>query len=352
MQDRVERFATLDGIRAVACFLVVAHHAPDLFPWVPYPGNAYLAVDLFFCLSGFVIARTYGAQLRNGELSPGRFLLNRAIRFYPLYILGLAPGIPRFLAAWHGTAPGALVAFVLSPEILYLPTLGLRDAFVLDTPAWSLSAELLVNGVYARFAFRSPFVWRLLTAISLFAVVAHAAITGDADAGWSSATIPVGWARAALMFSLGTVAQRYVRIHAVPGNAIAAAVLAVAAIALAAPHASAFAAIAVTVIASPVAIYLGARVEPTGVLRTILKLGGRLSYGVYILHLPLIELIRIRLPLASLTRTSAEALGLAFIVVLCAAVWLLERYYVPPAHRLLRGAVDYLARRPRPASFG
>jgi hypothetical protein len=43
---------------------------------------------------------------------------------------------------------------------------------------------------------------------------------------------------------------------------------------------------------------------------------------------------------------------LAFIVALCAAVWLLERYYVPPARRLLFSVVDYLQRRPRPASFG
>jgi peptidoglycan/LPS O-acetylase OafA/YrhL len=347
MQDRAERFAALDGIRAVACFLVVAHHAPDLFPWLPSPSNAYLAVDLFFCLSGFVIASTYGARLRSGELSAGRFLVSRAIRFYPLYILGLALGIPRVLAAWHGTAPGALVAVFLSPELLYIPTPGLPYAFALNIPAWSLSAELLVNGVYAWLASRQPTIWWLLTPISLLAVWSHAAIAGNADVGSTFAMLTIGWARATLMFSIGVLVQRTLRIQPLRSNFIVAAILIAVAVALGTLRQPALSAVAVTTVACPIVIYFAARVSPLGALRAILLLLGQLSYGVYILHQGPLELIRIYFASTGLTQTAAEILGIALMAVLCVTVWLLERYYVPPARRLLLGAVDYLARRPR-----
>lgn len=49
----------LDGSRAVAALLVVTIHARKLFLWMPTQNGIYLAIDLFFCLGGFVIARTY-----------------------------------------------------------------------------------------------------------------------------------------------------------------------------------------------------------------------------------------------------------------------------------------------------
>lgn len=345
MTKETERFATLDGIRAVACFLVVAHHAPDLFPWLPHPSNAYLAVDLFFCLSGFVIARTYGERLRSGELSPGWFLLNRAIRFYPLYILGLVLGIPRVYVAWHGTAPGALVAAYLSPEILYIPTPGLSYAFALDIPAWSLSAELLVNGIYAWLVSRQSAVWWPLTAISLLLVLSHAVIVGNADVGSTMGTLPIGWARAMLMFSIGAVVQRSVRMQSLHSNSAVAAILIAVAATLGALRVPALDAVAIATITCPIAIYIAARVRPAGALRAILVLVGQLSYGVYILHQGLLEFIRIRFSSTGLTRTTAEAMGLLLVAALCITVWLLERYYVPPVRRLLHVAVDYGLRR-------
>ena len=53
--------------------------------------GAYLAVDFFFVLSGFVLARAYETKLRT-SLSWRRFLEMRVIRLYPLFALGIIFG--------------------------------------------------------------------------------------------------------------------------------------------------------------------------------------------------------------------------------------------------------------------
>ena len=52
------RFITLDALRGVAALMVVFYHAGRMFnAWPPRFG--YLAVDLFFILSGFVLLLGY-----------------------------------------------------------------------------------------------------------------------------------------------------------------------------------------------------------------------------------------------------------------------------------------------------
>lgn len=79
-------FHTLDGLRGVAAGTVLIYHFPSLWSPASAP-SAYLAVDLFFLMSGFVIEHAYGQRLATG-LGVRRFLLLRLIRLYPLYLVG------------------------------------------------------------------------------------------------------------------------------------------------------------------------------------------------------------------------------------------------------------------------
>lgn len=71
MAKKTQHLATLDGLRGVAAFSVVLLHislnwrSGDVLP------KAYLAVDFFFLLSGFVIAKAYESDL---IAPPPRFL--------------------------------------------------------------------------------------------------------------------------------------------------------------------------------------------------------------------------------------------------------------------------------------
>ncbi len=82
----------LDGLRAIAVLLVLWDHAPGaIVPnWMTAlakwrnPGN--FGVDLFFALSGFLITRILLAERADGV--PVRyFLLRRAFRIFPVYYL-------------------------------------------------------------------------------------------------------------------------------------------------------------------------------------------------------------------------------------------------------------------------
>jgi len=92
METREDRtFYLLDGLRGVAAIAVMVYHAAALFVPVRLPGS-YLAVDLFFMLSGFVLTHAYADRLAEG-LSWRAFLVARLVRLYPLYIAGTMFGV-------------------------------------------------------------------------------------------------------------------------------------------------------------------------------------------------------------------------------------------------------------------
>jgi len=86
MRVEKRRFVTLDAMRGIAAFLVVLRHTGTTAGgW--FPEYSYLAVDLFFILSGFVLAYAYDADFERG-MGFSRFMKKRTLRLAPLYILG------------------------------------------------------------------------------------------------------------------------------------------------------------------------------------------------------------------------------------------------------------------------
>src|ERR1700748_2635195 len=91
-------FEILDGLRGVAALAVVTFHFME---WVTFDysknfiGHGFLAVDFFFCLSGFVIAYAYDDRI--GKMGLLEFFKSRAIRLRPLVILGSVLGLLTFL---------------------------------------------------------------------------------------------------------------------------------------------------------------------------------------------------------------------------------------------------------------
>src|ERR1039458_3367376 len=80
------RFHLLDAMRGIAAILVVLYHIPSIFKHTLDFPNSILAVDFFFCLSGFVIAFSYEQRLRD-HLNFRDFMVVRLTRLYPLFAL-------------------------------------------------------------------------------------------------------------------------------------------------------------------------------------------------------------------------------------------------------------------------
>lgn len=142
------RIPCLDGLRGLAALAVMLFHFNYFFlpqarltAIVPFVSRAYLAVDLFFLLSGFVMAHVYGSLLAsNWRVHAVQFARARFARLYPLFaVTTLAMAI--VFALSHTPLP--LVSFsdrslALQPFLLQQWAPGLSW----DYPSWSVSTEV------------------------------------------------------------------------------------------------------------------------------------------------------------------------------------------------------------------
>jgi len=222
MSSAQHKFLTLDGLRGIAALAVVSLHTEDVLGGLPFP-RAYLAVDLFFIMSGIVIAYAYDRRLADG-MTARQFMLVRIVRLYPLYILGtllFAAGIAAGLAAgvsfdlWTADR----LAWSLPPALLMLPSYA-RDfsgLYPLNAPSWSLMFELIVNCAYAVF-----FPWlttrRLLAVMAVSAIglaaIAVAGMTLNQGVDWTTAY--AGLPRVFWSFPAGVLLFRLTRAGTLP----------------------------------------------------------------------------------------------------------------------------------------
>ena len=93
-----QHFQVLDGLRGIAALVVVIFHFMEI-AISDYNNNfiahGYLAVDFFFCLSGFVIAYAYDSRIK--ILGLKSFIKLRLMRLYPLVFVGSILGLLTFL---------------------------------------------------------------------------------------------------------------------------------------------------------------------------------------------------------------------------------------------------------------
>lgn len=149
----VEYLPALTGLRFGLAIWVILHHICGtgmmLEAWArslpaPLPAliaGGYLAVQTFFVLSGFVLARTY-AHARWNRQSLGRFFTARFARIYPVYFVSLiviSPFVIEMLTSpsWKGIGRGSLLANYIFVLQGWTGALGVGW----NTPAWSLSCE-------------------------------------------------------------------------------------------------------------------------------------------------------------------------------------------------------------------
>jgi peptidoglycan/LPS O-acetylase OafA/YrhL len=297
------RFHLLDGLRGFAAILVVLYHLPPyLQRWFACP-NAFLAVDFFFCLSGFIIAYSYENRILRG-MSFGDFCLSRLIRLYPLYFLGSLLGLIAVCVLKYGRGRSHLglsdlvVAAVLS--VLVLPNLGRawsnHNVFPLNGPAWSLFFELFANLIFwfaARFRWANK--WALLPITTTCFIILSLSTSPLSDVGAFTQSFPSGFARVGFSFGMGLIIFRLFkgqRRSLLTGKFAAGAAFAVITLLggmlltrgrIVEQHATQLFFIAVV---SPLVVYIGSLIRVSAAAAPVCSLFGDFSYPLYILHQP------------------------------------------------------------------
>jgi len=348
----------LTAVRFFAAFHVVLYHnASYLEPLVPgrlenVLHTGYSGGNLFFVLSGCVLAYTYLHPDERSEIDRRRFWVARFARIYPVYLLSLGMVAPFVIAHFAAQDPPAVAALKVgssgfaSAALIQAWIPPLRSIW--NAPGWTLSAEAFF---YACFPLLVAFLWRLrpgpalAAALGVWGLGQLPAIAGLAwlgpGASGASSVDPIGGGAAAVFlrsapifrlheFVIGILLARVWfplpestsswRLGRGAGSALvwtaAAGLLLVLCFGDRIPRLLVHAGIldplyAALIVGLSFCGGLTARVLSIPTLRLL----GEASYGIYILHIP----IRIAM-LALLGESTADRMGPLFFLLYAAVV--------------------------------
>ena len=216
---------SLTSLRGLAALWVVVYHfsvqclpSLDATHHTQLIHKGYLAVDMFFLLSGFVMTHVYhGAFSQSVARNYRSFIVARIARLYPLHVLML------FMFVATAVAAQFMAGVVTVNSIRDIPLQGsesvsafIANIFMLqgldagklswNYPAWSISVEFMA---YLAFPFALPAIWRAPNGIKLalgallFGLLAVLALlTRDNFDQWNG---PITLLRCMPEFVLGTL---------------------------------------------------------------------------------------------------------------------------------------------------
>jgi peptidoglycan/LPS O-acetylase OafA/YrhL len=339
-----QHFSVLDGMRGIGALVIVAGHAMmtlDLIHLIPH---AQTGVDLFFALSGFVICHAYQERMQKG-MTVADFTQRRLIRLYPLIPLSVVLGAFVFAVKLFVQHKAHLISAVLGSSLLHLGFLpspwlvleGEGDAWAINTPLWSLTAEMFAN---LAFGFG---LWKLSTrGLSVLALVGAVAFAyfavqlGDTNVGGEWANLHVGLARVVYPFCAGMILWHVTRNHRQRAQIPAFWVLTLMLVVILAPNMGRFNVaygLLVIWVAVPLLVFLGAfRSKMSN--RFVLMLG-EISYPVYLVHYPIIRILSFAAKKLSVMYSAPWLLVSVDVVVSAAFGYVVFRFYDDPVRRWL-----------------
>lgn len=339
--------AGLDGLRAVAVFLVMLRH----LVWNVVPGG-WIGVDVFFVLSGFLITHLLLVEWsHHGVIRLGKFWLRRALRLVPCLYAFLLVWL--LVCWWRGTLGENLPSIGLGAlylmnfaaifgisfgSLAHLWSLGVEEQFYI---VWPLLLILVILRLPRRF--QAATVLGLALAVTAGRTY-HVLVNGHIqfELGWNY----IGITRRADTLLIGC-ALAFALAHRGP----AAAVIAATARRLAWPAVgllAVFAAVAEPfqpmhqILLFPL-IYMTAAVlvaalvvDPSGSLSRVFSLPpvvyvGRISYGIYVWHVFVFSLLWPVLQTAPLMMLVGIP---ASILVASLSYWVVERPFLALKQRI------------------
>lgn len=143
--SRPSTLVSIQVLRAVACLMVLVHHARNPRPWMfdPMVGwNLTTGVDIFFVISGFIM---YAAAR---EDTPAEFMRRRIVRIAPLYWIATLTWVA-WLALRNLPTPDAGHLWLSLGMVPHASPQHPNTVWPVLVPGWTLTFEM---GFYVLFA--------------------------------------------------------------------------------------------------------------------------------------------------------------------------------------------------------
>jgi peptidoglycan/LPS O-acetylase OafA/YrhL len=163
---KIKRFVVLDALRGLAAILVFLYHMPKstFLSNNSFINSAFIFVDLFFVISGFVIYHNYKTRITD-IVSAKTFFTKRIKRLYPLHMYTLLIIVLTEIFKWltinilpYSSIPFTKESFkTLIVNLFLLNSTPLFEDFSWNGQSWSISAELFC---YVLFIIMSIFIFR------------------------------------------------------------------------------------------------------------------------------------------------------------------------------------------------
>jgi peptidoglycan/LPS O-acetylase OafA/YrhL len=297
---------------------------------------------MFLLLSGFVVAFAFERKFDAG-MGVGKFMLQRLVRLYPLYLIGLAMGAVvrlMMIADRPGEFPNYFVQFLT--QLFILPSPDLADTrlfYLFNGPAWTLFFELVANLFYIvcwRWL-RSTRVLAVVVALSALWLAAAIFTSGKLDLGPTWQNFWGGFARVSFSFFAGVLMFRLQGSPKKVSGAVTWWVLAPAPLLLLAalPNASRefwpALRLFTVIIVSPAVMWWASRMIPPRALWKTFAMLGSMSYAMYILHYPIfLAMQRVAWKFPVLSTEWAPWTGMAILAFVFVFAVAIERFYDVP----------------------
>jgi peptidoglycan/LPS O-acetylase OafA/YrhL len=316
------RLLPLDLLRGGAASVVAIGHAGVLSNI-----DFGLCVVFFYVLSGYVLAYAYGDAIGSRRMSAYDFVVIRIARLYPLHIL-TAAFVAGLWTAWFlllhhdlpnvskPTTSGVLETITLTQSLL-------TGGWSLNTPSWSIAAELWCGLIILPLCSSS----RILRSVAVVVCVLAYIVTAMNGGFLTSRTLKYGTALGCFAVGWGLHFFRVDRSAWIGWPIAICAFLSL----MFSPVSSQGRPLLELgyVFAFALVVLLLAGAKMPGWTSGLATLSGDLSYGIYLWHWPLLDLVG-TLPLPKAVK------AMIFAPLLLSVCLLSFRYFEVPSRRYIR----------------